>query len=132
MGHLAPILASLSGGNEPKESSLRESHFRNAMYVVFTLVGEQIRYEVPSARGRSDSELQLPESIYIFELKLKSSGQSARDALWQIRERGYGDKYLGEGKPIVCVGAVFDSTAGIEWEQMRYEALKELPLPVNQ
>ncbi|PIE84335.1 MAG: AAA family ATPase [Bacteroidia bacterium] len=120
MDRLKPLFAKVFGGNEPRESLVRESHFRNALFVVFTLLGEHIQMEVPSARGRSDCELQTQDTVYIFELKLASSGETKLDALRQIKDQGYGDAYLGGGKPIVCIGATFDSKGDIDWLEREY------------
>ncbi len=123
MEQLKPLFASVFGGNEPKDSPVRESHFRNALFVVFTLLNQEVRMEVPGSKGRADVELETPSSIYIFELKLKGRGATTRDALKQIRERGYGDKFLGGEKPVLGVGAVFDSEGEVEWEAIPYAEL---------
>ncbi len=121
MKALRPLFASVFGGNEPRESPLRESHFRNAMYVVFTMLNQKIRLEVPSSKGRADVELETPNAVYIFELKLKSQGETPKDALRQIGARGYAEKFVGGAKPIFCVGAVFNHEGGVEWAPLPYE-----------
>ncbi len=130
MDRLTPILAAVATGNEPKDSLIHESHFRNTFYVVFKLLEEEVAIELPSALGRSDCEVEARHHIYIFELKLQGEdggGQTPRRALRQIHDRRYGRRHETNGKPIVCVGAVFDNEGSCQWEQMPYEALGDLP-----
>ena len=53
--------------------------------------------------------------VYIFEFKMKGS---AREAVEQVKERGYGERYAGSGKEVVAVGVRFDSRERriVEWE----------------
>ncbi len=126
MGYLEPLLSGVPYISDPQDIPAREATFRNAMYVILTLLEESIHVERPSALGRSDCEIDALGAIYIFELKLKSSGESARKALLQIRDKRYGDKYLHAGKPIICVGAVFDRAAKADWVEMPYAEVLEL------
>ncbi|PID89907.1 MAG: hypothetical protein CSA97_05680 [Bacteroidetes bacterium] len=129
MGIMEPILAGVAAGNDPKESLIRESHFRNTLFVVFKLLEEEVAIEIPSALGRSDCEVEARDAIYIFELKLRSEGKgnlTPLDALRQIRGRRYGARHRDEGKPMVCVGAVFDNEGGCEWEAMGYDEVMKL------
>ncbi|PIE84034.1 MAG: hypothetical protein CSA07_04045 [Bacteroidia bacterium] len=114
--------ASLATANEPADSPMREAYFRNALFTVLTMLRVSARQEVASAHGRSDCEVELPGYIYIFELKLRSRG-TVPEALQQIAQRRYGDKFLNEGKPIMCVGAVFDGEGHAEWEAREYREL---------
>lgn len=50
------------------------------------LVFQFIKVEEKSAIGRADAVLQLPNTIYVFELKYDGS---AEDALKQIDDKGY-------------------------------------------
>ena len=50
--------------------------------------------------------------IYVFEFKLQGT---AEQALAQIRDKRYFEKYLDDGREIVLVGAAFDpETRNIE------------------
>ena len=46
------------------------------------------------------------DCVYLFEFKLMSAA-TAEEALKQIKEKGYADKYRMGGKRIVLIGAVF-------------------------
>ena len=69
--------------------------------------GIYIRTEVKSAIGRADAVMHMPDTIYVFELKVD---KSAEEALAQIDEKGYMLPYHAEGKRLVKVGISFDST----------------------
>ena len=49
----------------------------------------------------------MPDKVYLFEFKL-TSNSLAEDAIKQIQEKGYADKYSGSGKKIIVVEAIFD------------------------
>ena len=50
------------------------------------LAAHYIRTEVKSAIGRADAVMHMPDTIYVFELKVD---KSADEALAQIDEKGY-------------------------------------------
>jgi len=52
--------------------------------------------EVHCTTGRADCIVEFKDKVYIFEFKLTSNG-SAEDAVKQIKEKGYKDKYSGSG-----------------------------------
>jgi len=70
-------------------------------------MGRYIQTEVHTPGGRADAVLHTPNAIYIFEFKMEGAGTS-EDALAQIKERGYANRYLASGKNIVCIGVTFD------------------------
>ena len=70
-------------------------------------MGQFVQTEVYCATGRADCVITTADSIYIFEFKLSGNG-SAEDALNQIKEKRYAEKYLVDGKKIVLIGAGFD------------------------
>ena len=57
--------------------------------------------------GRADAVMHMPDTIYVFELKVD---KSAEEALAQIDEKGYMLPYHSEGKRLVKIGISFDST----------------------
>ena len=71
------------------------------------LAAHYIRTEVKSAIGRADAVMHMPDTIYVFELKVD---KSADEALAQIDEKGYMLPYHAEGKQLVKIGISFDST----------------------
>jgi len=55
-------------------------------------------------KGRIDLVISTVTHTYIFELKLDAAPEVA---LAQIKERGYYERYLQKGKPVVLVGLSF-------------------------
>ena len=81
-----------------------ERHYQVIFHVVFTLLGQFIRSEVRSSRGRSDAVVHTPTAIYVFEFKLDGTADAA---LKQIDEKGYLIPYTLDGRKLVKVGVNF-------------------------
>ncbi|MGP1601487.1 ATP-binding protein [Treponema sp.] len=90
-----------------KDLALREQNYQTAVYLVFALMNQFVHTEVHCAAGRADCVVEFKDKVYIFEFKLRSNG-TAEDALNQIREKGYADKFSGSGKKVIAVGTSFD------------------------
>ena len=69
---------------------LNEKYYQNVFYFLFTLLGLKIQAEVHTNLGRIDAVLELEKDVFIFELKVD---KSAQEALNQIKERRYAEKY---------------------------------------
>ncbi len=83
-----------------------EKHFQTIFYLMFSFLNIYIRTEVKSAIGRADAVMHMPDTVYVFELKVD---KSADEALAQIDEKGYMLPYHADGKRLVKVGISFDS-----------------------
>lgn len=109
MQRLRSIMASLPYGTEKKDSNesiaLREHNFQVCIYLVFALMGQFVEVETPSSTGRTDCVVKTEKAVYVFEFKLK---ESAEDALKQIKEKNYAERYKAENKNIVLIGVSFD------------------------
>ena len=90
-----------------KDLALREQNYQTAVYLVFALMNQFVHTEVHCATGRADCIVEFQDKVYIFEFKLTSNG-NAEDAVKQIKEKGYADKYSGSGKKIIAIGSSFD------------------------
>ena len=84
-----------------------EKHYQTIFYLMFSFLNIYIRTEVKSAIGRADAVMHMPDTIYVFELKVD---KSAEEALTQIDEKGYMLPYHSEGERLVKIGISFDST----------------------
>ncbi len=82
-----------------------ERLFHVIFYLILNILGYHTEAELLTSRGRLDMVLKFPDKIFIFEFK---AGRSAEEALSQIREKGYHEKFLKERKPIFLVGVSFD------------------------
>lgn len=52
--------------------------------------------------------MKMPDKIIILEFKLSKYG-SAKDALVQIKDKGYVQKYINDKLPIHIIGISFDA-----------------------
>ncbi|MGP1432587.1 MAG: ATP-binding protein [Treponema sp.] len=86
---------------------LREQNYQAAVYLIFKLMGQFVQTEEHCSSGRADCVVTTADSVYLFEFKLTGNG-SAEDALNQIKEKRYAEKYRMDGKKIVLIGAGFD------------------------
>ena len=90
-----------------KDIALREQNYQTAVYLVFALMNQFVHTEVHCATGRADCVVEMKDKIYLFEFKVAANG-SAEDAIKQIQEKGYADKYAGSGKKVIAIGSSFD------------------------
>ena len=56
--------------------------------------------------GRIDAVMKTPDHVYVMEFKRDAS---ASEALSQIKDKKYYEKFLGSGKKITLIGVNFDS-----------------------
>ncbi|HLP44858.1 MAG TPA: AAA family ATPase [Candidatus Kapabacteria bacterium] len=82
----------------------KEAYYHSLIYLILSLSGAAARCEDPTNRGRIDAVLETAKKIYIMEFKMGNE----REALKQIKEMKYYEKYLASGKEIVLLGIGFD------------------------
>ncbi|MCP5108886.1 MAG: hypothetical protein GY950_36220 [bacterium] len=82
----------------------KEAYYHSIIYLVLSLTGAAVTCEDPTNIGRIDAVLETGNKIYILEFKMGS----AQDALAQIKEMTYYEKYRGSGKEILLMGIGFD------------------------
>ena len=108
MERMQSLIAGIPYDNFTEENvNLREQNYQAAVYLIFKLMGQFVQTEEHCSTGRIDCVVRTVDSIYIFEFKLSGNG-SAEDALNQIKEKHYAEKYLVDGKKIVLIGAGFE------------------------
>lgn len=84
----------------------QEKYYQTIFYLVFRLLGVYTEAEVKTNDGRIDAVVALKTEIFLFEFKLNDS---ADEALKQVKDNQYAEKYRGKGKSITLIGANFDS-----------------------
>jgi len=91
-----------------------EENYQNIIFSVFRLLGAEIHNEVHMNNGRIDTVIVNRDHIYIFEFKMN---QPAIVAIAQIKEKGYANPYLSDGKPITLIGINFSKKKRniVEW-----------------
>jgi hypothetical protein len=83
----------------------REQHYQSLMYLVLALLGVDVRGEVRTNRGRIDLVVEVGDVVWVIEAKIRGSSS---EALRQIEDRGYVERYVGRGKRVKKIGIVFD------------------------
>lgn len=93
----------------------KEAYFHSLFHLLTTLLGLDIQSEIHTSVGRIDLTLKTKGRIFVFEFKFGHSGQ---EALQQIEELRYYERYLSEKKPITLVGLSFnidDKKLTLDW-----------------
>jgi hypothetical protein len=96
-----------------------ERLFHVIFYLTLNILGYHVEAELLTHRGRLDMMVRYPDKIFIFEFK---AGSSAEKAIAQIKEKGYHEKFLKEGKPIYLFGISFEpqerKVKEVKWEKL--------------
>lgn len=106
MSRLKAIFASLPYDRDNAKGDPIEANFQNAIYIIFTLLGIAMRTEVSGARGVCDATAETGGHAYVFEFK---RDRPAREALTQIRQKGYADRFAATEKRLHLVGVSFST-----------------------
>ncbi len=83
----------------------KEAYYHTVIYLVLSLTGATVRCEESTNIGRIDAVLETANKIYIMEFKMGT----AAEAIKQIKEKKYYEKYQGMGKEIILLGIGFDA-----------------------
>ena len=103
---LIATMQSILSGIPYTTEKTSEEHFRNYIYLIFTMRGQNIRCEERTSLGRIDLTLYTKDYIYIIEIK---KDKNAQEALNQIEENNYADKYALDGRKIIKLGINFST-----------------------
>ena len=115
---LVSIFASIPYNNYTKNDIQNyEGFYASIVYVYLQSLGLDIIGEDVTNKGRIDLTIIMDDVIYILEFKVGNS-----DALKQIKERNYHQKYLDKNKDIYLIGINFDekekNISKFEWEKI--------------
>lgn len=106
-----------------------EHYYHALLYTLLMAFGADIRAEEPTSKGCSDLTLFMPKGIYVFEIKYghqegndEMDDKLALEALNQIDNKGYAEKYRIDGRPVTKVGIAFSP------ESRNIVAWKAVPL----
>ena len=83
-----------------------EWYYQNLLYAILATCGLNVHSEIRTSSGRIDFVLFSPKSIFLFEFKLNKTPE---EALSQINEKDYADKFSFEGRKIWKIGVNFSS-----------------------
>lgn len=77
-----------------------ERYYHSIFYLVMSLLGAKIDAEVLTDKGRIDGVIEFEDKVYVIELKLGD----AKDAIAQIKDKKYYEKYLGTERKVYLLG----------------------------
>ena len=83
-----------------------EQMWQTIVYVVLRSIGINVNGEVKTHDGRIDLVVDLPNDVYILEMKLD---RPAAEAMAQIKGKDYAGKYAMSGKRITLIGISFSA-----------------------
>lgn len=86
-------------------SRKKEVDYHTIFQIVFSMLGANVQSEVSTNKGRIDAVIVTQLTIYIFEIK---ADDTAKNALLQIEENRYHQKYLFKNKKITLIGLAFN------------------------
>ena len=87
-----------------------EAWYAGMLYACFRTIGQDLRVEDSSGRGRADMVLLHGGQVFVFGFRMadgEDGKEAAQQAIEQMQERGYAEKYRDRGEPIHLVVAVF-------------------------
>ena len=88
-----------------KEVKNYEGFYEYTFWLIFNMLNVYARTQVKCAGGRTDVVLWMPDTTYVFELKVNGTAQEALD---QINSKNYALPYETEGRKVVKVGVAFE------------------------
>lgn len=83
-----------------------EETYQAIFCAILYFIGVGVTPEVRTNEGRIDAVMETPDHVYIMEFKRNAS---ADEALVQIKEKKYFERFLESGKRITLVGVNFNS-----------------------
>ena len=97
-----------------EEAATREGFYEYTLYLIFSTLNVYVKTQVKVAGGRVDMVVWMPDTTYVFEMKVSGT---AEEALAQIDDCGYALPYATSDKPVVKVGVRFDTETRVpqEW-----------------
>jgi len=98
--------AILSAIPYPQISGQDEPYYHTVFYLMLSASGVLVHTEPLTSQGRIDIAVEFKDKVYVVELKCN---QSAEEAIQQIRQKRYGEKYLQSGRRIFLLGINFDT-----------------------
>ena len=83
-----------------------EGYYASIFYSYFAALGLTIQLEDPTNQGRIDMTVLFNHQVFLFEFKVVELNPAGQ-ALQQIKDKGYADKFKARGEPIHLIGVEF-------------------------
>ncbi len=100
---LKSILASVSYAI----TKTQEGFFHSNVHLILKLLGFEIISEEITNKGRIDAVIRFSDKIYIIEFKFNENDDLSSNALQQIKDKEYAQKFTIEKKEIYGIGISF-------------------------
>ncbi len=112
--HLQSFFAGIPYQWQSTRSPARyEAWYAGMLYACFCTIGLTLRVEDSTSRGRADMVVLHGGQVFVFEFKMSdtdsNSEDTAQQAIEQIQEKGYADKYRSQNQPIHLIGIAFSA-----------------------
>jgi hypothetical protein len=93
-----------------------EAYYHRIFYFFFRMLYNEVNAEVRNSVGATDVVIKTPKYIYIVELKIDSSADTA---LQQIEKKGYATPYLSDPRQLIKLGVNFSTATRTltDWKQ---------------
>ncbi|MBA2368882.1 MAG: AAA family ATPase [Candidatus Protochlamydia sp.] len=96
----------------------QEKYYHSLFQLLASILSHESQSEVSTDKGRIDLVIKTRNAAYLFELKLDDS---AKNALKQMKEKKYYERYLLDNKKIMLIGLAFkrnENRMDIEFDTM--------------
>ena len=103
---LRVIQTMLAGRSYMVAGADKEKDFQNTIYLIFIMLGYNVRVEQATSQGRIDVTIQTKDYIYLIELKLD---KTAEEALRQIKDNQYARPFQTDKRQLYLIGVNFSS-----------------------
>ena len=88
-----------------------EAHYASMLYIALQVLGTELVAEDVSSHERAEMVVLEGGQVFVIEFKMAESEASAEsaieDAMTQMKDRGYANKYRGRNEPIHLVAIMF-------------------------
>jgi hypothetical protein len=116
---LISLFASIANDNYRNNNiNYFEGYYASVMYAYLAGSGLEIIAEDVTNRGKIDLTIKIKDNIYILEFKVGS-----QDALNQIKEKNYHQKYINSSKNVYLIGINFSeeekNISTFRWEKYK-------------
>ena len=87
-----------------------EGYYASVFYSYFAGLGLDVVVEESTSRGRLDMAVRFESRVYVFEFKVvEQAGEG--NAMAQLKDRRYAEKYLAPGVDVHLIGVEFSSAS---------------------
>jgi len=103
------LLKSLLASLPYSINKISEGYYHSNVHIILKLLGFDINSEEETNIGRIDAIIRFYDYIYIFEFKFDVEKDNSEEALQQIIDKNYFEKFKIENKKIIAIGVSFSS-----------------------